>query len=302
MILSSEPLGRVPDASSRKLPTAPATLVVTSFPHIMPIRPDCHRLKPDDQSLITRKSVHNDASRCSPGTCYICNGWDYGLQMCYSCSSLVCRLCKPNPQGCCLQCEMTFPRGYLVAPADQQIFRRPETCASTRRVQGTDSQDGKLAQMASITPHRKPVQMASFAPQVGLNLSTEANNIQNASTPSSKDEIPTTAMMIRNIPCRFLHDDIVEILHEAGFDGEYDLVHVPRRKNQKSNLGYAFVHFKDKAAASRFSSIFNGYQFAGTKSNKICEVSLAHFQGTLPQSTDDYYSISWTNGTNSGHE
>jgi len=57
------------------------------------------------------------------------------------------------------------------------------------------------------------------------------------------------------------------------------------RKNQRrANLGYAFVHFTDIAAATSFTSFFNGYRFQGSASTKVGEVKVAHNQGFFPMS------------------
>lgn len=93
-----------------------------------------------------------------------------------------------------------------------------------------------------------------------------------------------TTMMITNIPCRFGHQPIVDAIHSVGFAGKYDFVHIPRRNStHDGNIGYAFVNFKDAQEAEAFQVAFHNYQFSGSKSNKRCEVKLAHFQGFNPQ-------------------
>lgn len=228
MLLSSVPMGQnlstrqipvfqqISDASSREMAAAASM----------------------NMSHCASNSPHELKDQPFKGRCTICTSWDHCLQICYSCSSSVCRQCKPSPQAQCLDCEMMFPQWSYSAgskttseePAKHESLLGAEACAVAPG-QGTYSSDAQM-----------------------------------------------TTMMIRHLPCKLLHNDITEALHEAGFDGTYEFVHVPCRKHKKNNLGYAFVHFKDTVAAERFASIFSGYQFAGTRSNKICEVSVAHIQ------------------------
>mmetsp|Transcript_114065 Transcript_114065/g.213668 ORF Transcript_114065/g.213668 Transcript_114065/m.213668 type:complete len:97 (+) Transcript_114065:2-292(+) len=89
-------------------------------------------------------------------------------------------------------------------------------------------------------------------------------------------------MMLRNIPCALQSEGLGQVLHAKGFDGTYDFIHMPTRKKNGSNFGYAFINFKSPAEASRFEQAFRGYRFKGTLSTKECEVTPAHCQGSIP--------------------
>lgn len=105
-----------------------------------------------------------------------------------------------------------------------------------------------------------------------------------ASKPGSRDK--PLELMLCNIPCKLEHCDIVKAINEAGFAGEFDLVHVPRPRKMKSktqNLGYAFVNLNSQENAARFVERFFNYQFPGTTSKKRCIVKPAHMQDPLLQ-------------------
>eukprot|EP00928_Gymnodinium_smaydae_P058641 TRINITY_DN41823_c0_g1_i1.p1 TRINITY_DN41823_c0_g1~~TRINITY_DN41823_c0_g1_i1.p1 ORF type:complete len:171 (-),score=29.17 TRINITY_DN41823_c0_g1_i1:196-708(-) len=90
----------------------------------------------------------------------------------------------------------------------------------------------------------------------------------------------TTTLMLRNIPCKINAKRLARDLHDQGFAGTYDYLHVPsRRKNCASNLGYAFINFIDVRDAARFEAVFNGYVFEWTCSKKQCYVTAAAIQG-----------------------
>lgn len=97
------------------------------------------------------------------------------------------------------------------------------------------------------------------------------------------DDGDTKTMMLCNIPCCIQKDRIVQVLHEKGFDGTFIYIYLPTRKINKYNLGYAFVGFRHSDDAKRFARTFRGFRFAGTFSNKMCDVKCAHCQGIDPR-------------------
>merc|ERR1711862_73059 len=66
-----------------------------------------------------------------------------------------------------------------------------------------------------------------------------------------------------------------------GFSGTFDFLYVPLDKGTMSNVGYAFVNFREASAAKRCMLVFEGYRFKKQRrsSGKIGTVSVAHLQG-----------------------
>lgn len=96
------------------------------------------------------------------------------------------------------------------------------------------------------------------------------------------DDLATT-LMVRNLPCRCTMDDILTDVHGLGFEGTYDFFYLPQDRRRKSNLGYAFINFKDPADAVDFQAQFQGRSFSAKgrngQSQKVCEVTFAAIQG-----------------------
>lgn len=92
---------------------------------------------------------------------------------------------------------------------------------------------------------------------------------------------PVTTMMLRNIPCRKLQDEVKQHIDQKGFAGKYNFLYLPRDVKFHANLGYAFINFINTADARCFEREMNGYRFTGSGSSKACEVVPAHVQGLL---------------------
>ncbi|KAG5129672.1 hypothetical protein JHK84_036069 [Glycine max] len=116
------------------------------------------------------------------------------------------------------------------------------------------------------------------------------NTVQEAKTSS------ITTVMIRNIPNQFKFEDLQLILDEHCFKqnksaedpkawSKFDFVYLPMDygkhaiEKKKSNLGYAFVNFTTPAAAFKFYSEFQGFEWDVAKNKKICEINVAQYQG-----------------------
>jgi len=88
-------------------------------------------------------------------------------------------------------------------------------------------------------------------------------------------------MMICNIPCRVHYEELIEAIEEMRFGGKFEFVHIPCRFGQsRTNLGYAFIHFFQRADAESFARAFEGYHFACKRSTKACTVKVASYQGS----------------------
>lgn len=80
-----------------------------------------------------------------------------------------------------------------------------------------------------------------------------------------------TTLMICSIPFHVCSDELLQAMDSLGFAGTYDFVYMPSRsaakkhgKVRRGNVGYAFANFRNSRLASRFSSAFAGFTFAGS--------------------------------------
>lgn len=87
-----------------------------------------------------------------------------------------------------------------------------------------------------------------------------------------------TTVMMKNIPNKFQTDNIVEVLNEK-CKGKFDLVYLPIDRKLKKNYGYAFINFTHFIHIIHFYNEFNGRNWAGTNSKKICEIAYSKVQG-----------------------
>eukprot|EP00913_Durusdinium_trenchii_P016894 g15882.t1 len=80
---------------------------------------------------------------------------------------------------------------------------------------------------------------------------------------------PITTMMLKNIPCRKSQEEVMGIIDDEGFKGQYDFFYLPRDVKFRANLGYAFINF-----VTPEETMISG-------SAKACNVVPAHVQGAV---------------------
>jgi len=95
---------------------------------------------------------------------------------------------------------------------------------------------------------------------------------------SAGDE-PETTGMLRNIPNKYMQEDLLEEIDGQGFLGTYDFFYLPMDVRNHANVGYAFINFLDPADLLRFCRQFENYQFKRASSRKLAMVSPAIVQG-----------------------
>jgi hypothetical protein len=90
-----------------------------------------------------------------------------------------------------------------------------------------------------------------------------------------------TTVMIRNVPCEYTQDDLIEEVSERlGCQDLFDFFYLPWDTPNNANIGYAFVNFKDTTTAQRAVQVFSNYRFKNCqKSRKVAKVLAAHIQG-----------------------
>lgn len=92
---------------------------------------------------------------------------------------------------------------------------------------------------------------------------------------------PITTLMIRNIPNRYTQKELMAELEDMELGGTFDFLYVPLDKGTMSNVGYAFVNFREPEWAQKCMLAFQDYHFKRHRkiSGKVAAVSVAHLQG-----------------------
>ncbi|CAK0842713.1 unnamed protein product [Prorocentrum cordatum] len=98
-----------------------------------------------------------------------------------------------------------------------------------------------------------------------------------------------TTIILRNLPCPFLRDNLIALMDAKGFAGFYDFVYLPVDFKTGMGLGYAFVNILTEEVR-RFALAFDGFKdwpryASGADlsrprvSAKICAVDMSRTQG-----------------------
>lgn len=95
------------------------------------------------------------------------------------------------------------------------------------------------------------------------------------------DESQRTTVQMRNLPNNCTRDLLVDLIDNAGFNAQYNLVYMPADFKADMGLGYAFFNFTSHASAQEFRRCFVGFKDWGLDSDKVCELSWSDvLQGT----------------------
>lgn len=88
-----------------------------------------------------------------------------------------------------------------------------------------------------------------------------------------------TTVILRNLPCAFLREDLIKKMDAKGFAGLYNFVYLPVDFETEMGMGYAFVNMITTEEVKRFMLAFNGFRDWPCWSSKICVVDLSRTQG-----------------------
>lgn len=98
----------------------------------------------------------------------------------------------------------------------------------------------------------------------------------------SADRSPTvfTTVMMQNLPRVFMQQDLLNAIDAAGYEGQYNFLHMPVSFSNGMCRGYAFINFDSHDAAARFLAEWDGARnFCDKKHRKALMVTLAQRQG-----------------------
>eukprot|EP00930_Biecheleria_cincta_P038895 TRINITY_DN2674_c0_g1_i1.p1 TRINITY_DN2674_c0_g1~~TRINITY_DN2674_c0_g1_i1.p1 ORF type:complete len:336 (+),score=66.36 TRINITY_DN2674_c0_g1_i1:131-1138(+) len=93
--------------------------------------------------------------------------------------------------------------------------------------------------------------------------------------------------MVRNIPLRYITEEILAEFIGEGFGNAFDFFYLPIDFKSKRNRGYCFVNFVDEGSLRRFALAFHGKNLAKYQTKKILTVQPAAIQG-LEANTKKY--------------
>ena len=93
-----------------------------------------------------------------------------------------------------------------------------------------------------------------------------------------------TTVMIRNIPNKYSQTMLLETINQD-FSYTYDFFYLPidfkvLARQNKCNVGYAFINFLDFRVIPRFYKEFNCKKWERFNSDKVCALAYASIQGT----------------------
>jgi len=86
-------------------------------------------------------------------------------------------------------------------------------------------------------------------------------------------------LMIKHIPCRCTRKEVLDAIADVGFGKLYNFFHLPVRRVNQRNFGYAFIGFPNPEITAKFAIAMTGYRWSCRCSTKECEVAPARIQG-----------------------
>jgi hypothetical protein len=89
-------------------------------------------------------------------------------------------------------------------------------------------------------------------------------------------------VILRNLPCPFLREDLIRVMDRMGFAGVYNLVYMPIDFVTELSMGYAFVNLHTNEDAQRLMLAFHGFRDwprSCWPTSKTCAADLSRTQG-----------------------
>jgi hypothetical protein len=85
-----------------------------------------------------------------------------------------------------------------------------------------------------------------------------------------------TTLFIGNLPNGTTRDDLINVMNEKGFEGDFDFIYLPPTRKR---IRYAFVNLLSDELTHRFIDAFNGFTQWPVGCRKGCTVTWAAVQG-----------------------
>eukprot|EP00928_Gymnodinium_smaydae_P099667 TRINITY_DN9577_c0_g2_i3.p1 TRINITY_DN9577_c0_g2~~TRINITY_DN9577_c0_g2_i3.p1 ORF type:complete len:328 (+),score=61.30 TRINITY_DN9577_c0_g2_i3:82-1065(+) len=88
-----------------------------------------------------------------------------------------------------------------------------------------------------------------------------------------------TTVMLRNIPNRYIAEELLAEIMEEGFEGQIDFFYLPIDFTTKRNRGYAFINFHTPIITTKFVTVFDDRRLTRYATKKVLQVTPAATQG-----------------------
>lgn len=111
---------------------------------------------------------------------------------------------------------------------------------------------------------------------------------QPAQMPVADAQNSWTTVMLRNIPCDYTRDLVIDLLYSEGFCGRFNFFYLPMDFESGSAFGYAFVNLNTSADAQAFWQHFSGFNRWTWPSKKVAEVTWSRPVQGLQMSVERY--------------
>jgi len=98
-------------------------------------------------------------------------------------------------------------------------------------------------------------------------------------TPASASPPAPTTVLIKNLPCDYSRDMLVDTLNAKGFATLYDFLYSPMNFGTRANFGYAFINFISPEDADNFVLAFQHFSDWSVPSSQVADVDWSDRQG-----------------------
>lgn len=178
----------------------------------------------------------------------------------------------------------TFIQFGLPAPDSRRVHSAPESLCSAEdsAMCRSSFESDYLAFVSSCHSLSSNISTSSASP------SSARDQVKEKKPPvlklekfAQKNEVPEdqfTTVMLRNIPCRYSQDQLLDTVKSFGIPCNF--LYLAPAKTGGGNLGYAFVNFLTNQGAKEFMKVFTGVEFTHIpRCNKRAIVAWATLQG-----------------------
>jgi len=180
-------------------------------------------------------------------------------------------------------CAMQDPHGYMSNPWGIPQLACPSMCEDGNIPNSWSKIGAKKASEDSWGSVSTATGGSSWGQSFAGNGEPETRSALSHTLPHER-----TTMMMRNIPNNFSREQLLALVDDEGFRGQYDLLYLPIDLKKKVGLGYAFVNFVKHEDAEAFAEHFRGFKNWKTQSEKVCELTWSDALQGLDEHVERY--------------
>lgn len=162
-----------------------------------------------------------------------------------------------------------YPELADVRVPDPSSFQRAHSNGSTASLEGSSpTKRGEGRATGRIS--RSSRTMSATQLQDDLNFDPEA----------SVDSLRgRTTLMVRNLPNKYVAQDMIKLLKSVGLEATFDFLYVPLDFRNSAGLGYCFINMVEERDTLALYEAFAGKRWDEKGSKKVCEIKWARLQG-----------------------